>query len=197
MIVYPKSLQKLIDSFKLLPGVGEKTAERYALAILEKRKEDVLLFAKSLEDVQTKLRECERCHNLSEDNLCAICQDEHRDQRVICVVASVKELASIEKSGSYHGQYHVLGGLISSKKGILPEDLHLSSLYRRLEDVDEVILALNATVDGEMTALYLDQKIKDRVEVTRLAFGLPIGGHLDYADDLTLHKAFEGRSKME
>lgn len=197
MIVYPKPLQQLIDSFKLLPGVGEKTAERYALAVLEKREEDVLLFSESLERVQTELRECERCYNLSEESLCSICQDSGRDETVICVVASVKELVSIERSRTYHGQYHVLGGLISSKKGILPEDLHIASLYRRLEGVDEVILALNATVDGEMTALYLDQKIKDQVNVTRLAFGLPIGGHLDYADDLTLQKAFEGRSKME
>lgn len=197
MIVYPKSLQQLINSFKLLPGVGEKTAERYALAILEKKDEDIQMFSKSLQNVSTKLRECERCYNLSEERLCSICEDEHRNQSVICVVASVKELVSIEKSGTYHGQYHVLGGLISSKKGILPEDLHINSLYRRLDNVDEVILALNATVDGEMTALYLGQKIKDKVDVTRLAFGLPIGGHLDYADDLTLQKAFEGRSKIE
>lgn len=196
--MYPKSLTNLIESFKLLPGVGQKTAERYALVMLEQSKENVEVFSQALKQAKENIKECPRCHILTESELCSICSNENRDQTVICVVSNVKEVFSIEKMNQYNGLYHVLGGLISTQKGIMPENLNFSDLIERIkEPVTEVIIGLNATVEGEMTSLYLAKKLSDEVKVTRLAFGLPIGGHLDYADDMTLMKAFEGRSKIE
>lgn len=195
--MYPKKIEALIDSFKLLPGVGQKTAERYALHLLDVNEESVLEFAKNINDARLNVKRCERCHNLSDTNLCNICSDQSRNQHTICVVSDPKEVFSIERMNQYHGVYHVLDGLISTKKGILPKDINIDSLLDRINDeTDEIILALNATVEGEMTALYLSKKIDHKVNVTRLAFGLPIGGHLDYADDMTLMKAFEGRNKL-
>ncbi|QIK69091.1 recombination protein RecR [Erysipelothrix sp. HDW6C] len=196
--MYPKSLQDLIESFKLLPGVGQKTAERYALSMLERNIEDVNVFASSLVTMVDTIKECTICHNLTDSDICPICSDSSRDRSIICVVASAKEAFSIEKMNEYHGLYHVLGGLISTQKGILPEHLNIDSLIRRIDDsTREVILALNATVEGEMTSLYLAKKLEETTEVSRLAFGLPIGGHLDYADDMTLMKAFEGRNRIK
>ncbi|MBK2402235.1 MULTISPECIES: recombination mediator RecR [Erysipelothrix] len=196
--MYPKKLEKLIESFMMLPGVGQKTAERYALSILDQKPEDVDKFSQDLSTARHEIQSCKVCHNLADEAVCQICQDETRDRSIICVVATAKEAFSIEKMNEYHGVYHVLGGLISTQKGILPENLNIQSLINRVdENVTEVILALNATVEGEMTSLYLAKKLEDQADVSRLAFGLPIGGHLDYADDMTLMKAFEGRSKVK
>lgn len=195
--MYPSSIEKLIEQFMLLPGVGRKTAERYALHLLDLDESVFVETARALINVNEKVKTCHICHNLSEDNHCSICQDKSRNQHQICVVSSAKEVISIEKTGQYHGTYHVLGGLISTRKGIMPSDLNIDDLKGRIKDNEtEVILGLNATVEGETTALYISKKFKDQANVTRLAFGLPIGGHLDYADDLTLLKAFEGRKKM-
>lgn len=194
--MYPKSLEKLIESFKMLPGVGHKTAERYALSLLESPKDDVEEFSRALLELKQSIRYCSKCFNLSDGDVCDICTDSKRDFEVICVVSNAKEVFSIEKSGTYNGVYHVLGGLISTQKGILPDQLNIDSLENRSKDAKEVILALNASVEGELTSLYLGKRLSANTNVTRLAFGLPIGGQLDYADDMTLMKAFEGRNKL-
>lgn len=196
--MYPSSLEKLIEAFRLLPGVGAKSAERYALCMIDASEEDVESFAKALIDIKTKLKTCPVCGNLTEEDKCSICADESRDHSTICVVQSIKDIAAMEKTNEYRGVYHVLQGLISTTKGILPEDLNIQSLLDRVsEDTKEVILATNATMEGETTALYLDKVLSRKgVLVTRIAYGLPMGGHLDYADELTLIKAIEGRKKL-
>ena len=195
--MYPKSLQNLIDAFKSLPGVGLKTAERYALSILDQNIEDVEDFAKNLLKVKTNIKQCTICGNITEGDVCDICSNENRNSAVICVVQHPKDIFAIEKTG-YSGYYHVLNGAISTTKGILPDDINIKSLYRRIDDsVKEIIIATNPTLDGETTALYLSKMLKDKdVEVTRLAHGLPMGANLDYADELTLIKAMEGRIKQ-
>ena len=196
--MYPTSLEKLIEAFRLLPGVGAKSAERYALCMIDASEEDVESFAKALIDIKTKLKTCPVCGNLTEEDKCSSCADESRDHSTICVVQSIKDIAAMEKTNEYRGVYHVLQGLISTTKGILPEDLNIQSLLDRVsEDTKEVILATNATMEGETTALYLDKVLSRKgVLVTRIAYGLPMGGHLDYADELTLIKAIEGRKKL-
>lgn len=195
--MYPKSLENLIESFKILPGVGQKTAERYALTLLERDLPEVKAFAEAIAEVKEKIHDCQRCHNLAEDDLCTVCQEKDRDTATICIVASAKEVYSIEKMSQYQGVYHVLGGVISTQRGVMPDDLNIETLLNRITaETQEIILAFNATVEGEMTALYLAKRLGDTVKTTRLAFGLPIGGQLDYADDMTLMKAFEGRKKM-
>ena len=196
--MYPKSLQRLIESFKSLPGVGAKTAERYALCILDQNIEDVESFASDLLQVKTKIKQCSICGNITEEDVCDICSNENRDSTSICVVQNSKDIFAIDKTG-YNGYYHVLNGAISTTKGILPDDINIKSLFKRLENgnVKEVIIATNPTLDGETTALYLSKMLKDEnVVVTRLAHGLPMGANLDYADELTLIKAMEGRIKQ-
>ena len=196
--MYPKTLEKLIEAFRILPGVGEKTAERYAMHVLDQSSEKVEDLSKQLIEAKENVRPCQICFNLTDHDVCDICADKERNQSVICVVSNPKEAFSIERMGEYNGLYHVLGGLISTKKGILPDNLNINQLNKRINaETKEVILALNATVEGEMTSLYLSKKLREHVKVTRLAFGLPIGGHLDYADEMTLMKAFEGRNDME
>lgn len=195
--MYPKSLESLIEKLMILPGVGRKTAERYALHLLDENRIVFDELATALENVKENIQYCSRCHNFAEGELCEVCKDDSRDENLICIVSSPKEIISIEKSGQYKGLYHVLGGLISTRKGIMPDDLNINDLRDRITDrTKEIILALNATVEGETTALYLAKKYQELVPVTRLAFGLSIAGQLDYADDMTLLKAFEGRKKM-
>ncbi len=197
--MYPKSLQNLIDSFRMLPGVGEKTAERYALLITEADQSDVELFATSLLDVKNKLHHCKVCGNLSEEEKCPICLDSTRDDKQIFVVQSAKDVMAMERTNEYHGVYHVLNGLISPTKGIMPEDLNIDSLINRAKDANEIIIATSATLDGETTSLYLSKLLTDKYPdllVTRIAHGLPSGGLLDYADELTLTHALENRRKV-
>lgn len=194
--MYPKVIENLIESFMVMPGVGRKTAERYVLHLLDLQKETSIDMAKALVDLTENIQECTQCHNFAEDTLCEICKDKRRVQNKICVVSSAKEVASIEKTQQFRGLYHVLGGYISTRKGIMPDDLNINDLEKRITRDTEIILGLNATVEGETTALYLAKKYGEKANITRLAFGLPIGGQLDYADDLTLLKAFEGRKKM-
>ncbi len=197
--MYPKSLQNLIDSFRMLPGVGEKTAERYALLITEADQSDVELFATSLLDVKNKLHHCTVCGNLSEEEKCPICLDSTRDDKQIFVVQSAKDVMAMERTNEYHGVYHVLNGLISPTKGIMPEDLNIDSLINRANDANEIIIATSATLDGETTSLYLSKLLADKYPdllVTRIAHGLPSGGLLDYADELTLTHALENRRKV-
>ena len=197
--MYPKSLQNLIDSFRMLPGVGEKTAERYALLITEADQSDVELFAKSLLDVKNNLKHCSICGNLSEEDKCSICLDTDRNKKQIFVVQSAKDVMAMERTSQYHGTYHVLNGLISPAKGIMPEDLNIDSLITRAKDAQEVIIATSATLDGETTSLYLSKLLNEEYPnllVTRIAHGLPSGGLLDYADELTLTNALENRRKV-
>lgn len=198
-MMYPNSLEKLIACFRTLPGVGEKTAERYALLIVEEDELEVMEFAKALQEVKEKLVHCPICGNLSEDGECEICRDTSRDKKTILVVQSVKDVVAMERTKEYHGLYHVLNGLISSSKGIMPEDLNISSLIERAKNAQEVILATNATVDGETTALYLSKllaKESPNVTVTRIAHGLSSGVMIDYADELTLIHALTDRRKV-
>ena len=197
--MYPASIEKLIESFKLLPSVGQKTAERYAMAILEMSKENVDDFIGALEKATTEIKRCSICGNLTEKEHCEICDDPKRDKSTICVVQQPKDLIAIEKTGSYSGLYHVLYGAISPIKGILPEDLNMQSLFDRINgDIREVIIATNPTMEGDTTALYLNKMLKKYPEltITRLANGLPMGGNLDYADEVTLTRAFTGRVKQ-
>lgn len=195
--MYPKSFQQLIDSFRKLPGVGARTAERFAFQLLNMPKDEVELFADSLKHAKKSLHSCRICMNISEEDLCEVCKDKHRDTTMICVVQDVKDVSAMERMREYQGVYHVLGGAISTIKGILPEDLNIESLIKRTENVKEVIIATNPTLEGETTALYLAKRLEGKVPlVTRLAHGLPMGGHVDYADELTLIKAMEGRNKI-
>ena len=197
--MYPASLEKLIECFRKLPGVGAKTAERYALLTSEMDEAQVREFAEALIDVKEKLHHCRICGNLSEGEECSICSDPERNHSQIFVVQSPKDVIAMENAGEYHGVYHVMNGLISSTKGIMPEDLNLDSLVERAMHAEEVIIATNATMDGETTAMYLDRLLKQKcpgVLVTRIAHGLPAGGMLDYADEMTLSHALSDRRKM-
>ena len=196
--MYPERFEELIALFEKLPGVGNKTAQRYAFVLLEREKEQIEKTVDVINGI-TEIRKCRTCGFLSDDEECAFCKDTSRDRSSIMVVAYPQDVVAIEKTGSYMGMYHVLGGLISSSKGIYPEDINIEKLLNRINDsVTEVIIALSPTMDGEMTALYLNKILKEKgVLVTRLAHGLPMGSSLDYADDLTLIKALDNRRKIE
>lgn len=193
------SISSLINSFSKLPGVGVKSAERMAYAVLRMREEDVAEFAKALENAVTKVHRCPICGLYTEQDQCDVCADPLRDHSLICVVSEAKDALSIEKMNKYRGVYHVLGGVISASKGIGAENLAIDSLLQRVTagHVQEVILATNPTLDGETTALFVAKLLEGKnVTVTRLGYGLPMGSSLDYADSLTLSKAFEGRKKI-
>lgn len=195
--MYPKSLEALIESFKMLPGVGTKSAQRYAMLMLEKSDEEIQMFAQALLDAKNNIKPCKICGNYTEGDICDICNDDSRDKQVICVVQSFKDVIAMEKTQEYHGQYHVLNGLISSVKGIMPQDLNIDGLLKRLDGVKEVIIATSPTLEGETTAMYLSNVLKDKnVMVTRIAHGLQMGSHVDYVDELSLIKAMENRKQM-
>ena len=196
--MYPGKFEDLIEAFRHLPGVGIKTAERYAFTALEWDEETLDAFIHALDALHGGIRKCSVCGNLSDDDKCMICRDDTRNPNVICVVQSPKDVIAMEKTKEYNGVYHVLNGVINTAKGIMPQDLNIKSLLDRVnDDTEEVILATNPTVEGETTALYLAKLLETKnINVTRIAHGLPMGGHLDYADELTLIKAFEGRKKM-
>jgi len=194
--MYPTKFQKLVELFEKLPGVGNKTATRYAFKLMNESEESINDIIDSLKNVKS-IKRCKVCGFLSDDDTCNICKDSSRDKKTIMVVSSDQDVVAIERTNSYKGMYHVLGGLLSSSKGIFPEDLRIKELEERLKDTKEVILALESTMDGEMTTLYLDKILKEKnILVTRLASGLPMGANLDYADELTLIKAFNNRNKI-
>ena len=196
--MYPKSFENLIAMFERLPGVGNKTAQRFAFQLLNEPEENIAYYTETLNDVK-KIRFCSRCGFLSDEETCVFCKDQSRDQNTIMVVAYPQDVVAIERTDTYKGVYHVLIGLISSSKGIYPEDIRIEELLQRINDsTKEVIIATSPTMDGEMTALYLNKILKDKgVYVTRLAHGLPMGSSLDYADELTLIKAMTNRRKVE
>lgn len=194
-----KSIEKLIDSFSRLPGVGHKSAVKMAYSVLELSEEDVKDFSDSLKEVKNKIHHCPICGTYTEDEICDICADNTRDKSKIVVVSFPKDVATFERLGTYDGVYHVLGGSLSAVNGVGVNDLRIADLQRRIKEdnVKEIIIATNTTGDGETTALYLAKILeKDGLTITRLAYGLPMGGYLEYADSLTLSKAFEGRKKI-
>ncbi len=196
--MYPYKFQKIIDIYEKLPGVGNKTAQRFAFTLLDLSKEELDDYANSLKELET-LNRCKVCGFLSDGDLCPVCLDESRDKNIIMVVAYPQDLIAIEKTETYKGTYHILNGLLSSSKGVFPEDLRINELLERINNnTQEIIIATSPTMDGEMTALYLDKILKDKnVLVTRLAHGLPMGANLDYADELTLIKAMNNRKKID
>jgi recombination protein RecR len=197
--MYPSSLEKLIERFKSLPSVGQKTAERYAMAVLEMPDEEAELFANQIIEVKKKIKRCPICGNLTEKDVCDICSSKERDTSTICVVQQPKDVMVLERIGQYRGLYHVLHGAISTTRGILPEDINIAALYPRLTDeIKEVIIATNSTLEGDTTALYLTKVLRayPNITITRLASGLPMGGNLDYTDDITIMRAMQGRIKQ-
>lgn len=196
---YPKSINNLIECFKKLPGIGEKTAERLALSTLDMDEELIELFSNSIIEVKRKIRRCKQCNGLSEEEICPICKDKSRDSKTICVVEEPKNIILFEKTGVYKGLYHVLDGLISPLDGINPEDINLSSLLDRIskEKVDEIILAVKPSIEGETTALYIKKILEDyHVKISKIAHGVPIGVDMEYIDTLTLEMALEDRKDV-
>ncbi|WP_203364677.1 recombination mediator RecR [Bacillus sp. REN10] len=196
---YPEPITKLIDSFMKLPGIGPKTAARLAFFVLDMKEEDVLDFAKSLVNAKRDLGYCSVCGHITDQDPCAICADERRDRSVICVVQDPKDVIAMEKMKEFNGLYHVLQGAISPMEGIGPEDINIPDLLKRLQDetIVEVILATNPNIEGEATAMYISRLLKPSgIRVTRIAHGLPVGGDLEYADEVTLSKALEGRREV-
>ena len=196
---YPEPISKLIDSFMKLPGIGPKTASRLAFFVLTMKEDDVLSFSKALIDAKRNLSYCSVCGNITDVDPCHICTDKQRDASVICVVQDTKDVIAMEKMRDYHGKYHVLQGAISPMDGIGPEDINVASLLVRLQDetVQELILATNSTIEGEATAMYISRLVKPSgIRTTRIAHGLPVGGDLEYADEVTLSKAMEGRREL-
>ena len=194
-----KSINRLIDSFTKLPGVGYKSAEKMAYAVLNMKKEDAEEFSKALSNVHDVVYKCPICGSYTEDEMCEICSDNERNHRQIIVVSNSKDVLAFESLNTFNGVYHVLNGVISSVNGVGPENLRIKELLERVknDNVEEVIIATNPTMEGEVTAMYLAHVLEiEKVVVTRLAYGLPMGGHLEYADALTLNKALEGRKKF-
>jgi recombination protein RecR len=195
----PEPISKLIEGFMRLPGIGPKTAQRLAFFVLSMEEDDVLDLAKALVRAKRDLRHCSICGNITDQDPCYICSDRSRDPSVICVVQDTKDLMAMERTREYNGLYHVLHGAISPIEGIGPEDLKIPDLLKRLENetVQELILATNPNIEGEATAMYLSRLVKPfGLKVTRIAHGLPVGGDLEYADEVTLTKALEGRREV-
>jgi recombination protein RecR len=191
--MYAPPVERLITELSKLPGIGPRTAQRLTFHLLRQRPEDVLPLAAAITEVKEKIGFCSRCFNLAEGDLCTICADPRRDPQLLCVVEQPFDVVTIERTREYHGYYHVLGGALSPIDGVDPEDLHMAELLSRVDDVREVIVATNPTMTGEATAMYVADLLPERVLVTRLASGLPVGGDLEYADELTLGRALAGR----
>lgn len=196
---YTKPLQKLIEYFQKLPSIGPKTAQRLALHILKMEKSEVENFAGAMIEAKTTIKYCSNCFNISSSDPCEICSSISRNKETICVVSEAKDLIAIEKTNEYNGLYHVLQGLISPIDGIGPEDIKVKELLNRVhqENIKEIILALNPSVEGEATALYLSKLLKPfGIKVSRIAYGIPLGSELEYTDELTLIRALESRLEM-
>ena len=198
-MIYPTPIQNLIECYKKLPGIGEKSAERMALKSLELDQDIIELFSKSLIDSKTKVKRCKKCNNLADKDLCSICNDKTRDKSIICVVQEPKNIIQFEKNGFYKGMYHVLDGLISPLDNINPDDINLAALISRINDekIEEVIIAVKPSIEGETTSLYISQVLKkENIKVSKLAHGIPLGADMDYIDALTLEMALEERREV-
>ncbi len=199
MSFFPASLENLIDRFASLPGIGRKSAQRLAFHVLALPENDALAFADAITEARKSVRCCRVCQNLTEGELCAICASDRRDHGTICVVSEPRDVLSIERGREYTGTYHVLHGVLSPMNHVGPEDLRIKELLHRVaeENVEEVIMATNPDTEGEATAMYLSRLLKPfQVKVTRLAYGIPVGSNLEFADDATLNRALEGRTEM-
>lgn len=197
--VLPAPLEALIEQFERLPGIGRKTAQKLAFSVLETPKHEAEEFAKAIMDAHEKICYCQICQTLTDEEICSICANDARDHNVICVVEDTRYLLAVERTGEYEGVYHVLHGLISPMEGIGPDQLTIKELLKRIEssEVHEVIVATNANVEGEATAMYLGRLLKPlSIRVTRLAYGIPVGGDLEYADEVTILRALTGRSEI-
>jgi len=194
-----KVLACLVDVFSHLPGIGEKSAQRIALYLLESGQGDIDTLISALTDLKSKVGHCSICFNYTEEDPCMFCRDERRNRKIICVVEEPKDILTIEHSGGYHGLYHVLGGVLSPLDGIGEADLHIQPLLDRIDDsIREIILALNPTMEGEMTASHLGEMLQSKgIRVTRIARGIPFGGSLEFNDMVTIAKALEGRMEMK
>jgi recombination protein RecR len=188
----------LMEELEKMPGIGPKSAQRLALYLLRASGEDARALAESILEMKRAIHQCAICFNLTDDEICPICADPQRDESLICVVSDVRDLLALERAGTFRGRYHVLGGLISPMEGVGPESLHIRELLERVRSgVREVILATNPTVEGDATALYLASLLKPLgIKVTRIALGLPVGGDLDYADEVTVARAVSGRTEL-
>ena len=192
----PPTLNKVIDSFTRFPGIGKKTAHRLGLHVLKSTNHDIEEFAQALLDLKNKISTCQVCHNFSETDKCEICSDDKRENSIICICEEPSDIYLLEKTG-YKGVYHVLGGLLSPLDGIAPKDLHIDSLLKRVKSASELIIATDASVEGDTTALYLSKILESQpIKMTRLARGLPVGGHLEYVDEATLTRSIDERVEM-
>ena len=192
------AVENLVAQLTKLPGIGRRTAQRLAFHLLSARPEDALELARAIEDIKTRVRFCRECGNLTEEELCNVCSDARRDRSLICVVEQPVDVVSLERTQEYRGLYHVLGGALSPLDGVEPSDLRIGGLLARIErgGVEEVVLATNPTMTGEATAAYIADRLRGKARVTRLASGLPVGGDLEYADEVTLGRALAGRREM-
>jgi recombination protein RecR len=194
-----KSIENLINEFKKLPGIGPKSARRIVYYLLKQNEKEILSFANALVDMKKKIKFCKNCFNLSEEDECPICKDNSRDKSIICIVEKASDIMVIESAGEYKGLYHVLGGLLSPIENIGPDELKIPQLIERIQNlnVNEIILALNSTVEGDSTATYLNKALKHLgVKITRLASGIPVGGDIEYADQITIGRAISGRREF-
>ncbi len=198
-MVYTPPLARLIEQLQKLPGVGPKTAQRLALHIIKRPEQDVLALAQALVEAKKQVGFCRVCFHLSAEPVCHICRNQNRDDSTICVVTDSRDVIALEKTREYGGKYHVLGGVISPMDGIGPEQLNIQPLVQRASQphIQEVIMAISPSVEGETTTLYIGQLLKPFTKVTRIAFGLPMGGDLEYADEVTLARALEGRRELD
>jgi len=197
--VFAAPIQELVDELGRLPGIGPRSAQRIAFHLLEAERQDALRLAQAIVEVKDRMRLCDRCFNVAETDLCTICSDQRRDKSIVCVVEDPRDIVAVERTREFHGTYHVLGGALSPIDGIGPEQLRVRPLLMRLgaESVAEVILCTNPNLEGEATAMYLARLLLPLgVKVTRIASGLPVGGDLEYADELTLGRALEGRREV-
>ncbi|MCL6433175.1 MAG: recombination mediator RecR [Leptolyngbyaceae cyanobacterium HOT.MB2.61] len=197
--VYTRPLARLIEQLQHLPGIGPKSAQRLALHILKRPEDEVKALAMALMEAKQQVGYCSVCFHLSAEPVCEICRDPNRNSNIICVVADSRDVIALEKTREYRGKYHVLGGLISPMDGIGPDQLHIQPLVRRVsqQKIEEVIIAISPSVEGETTTLYVGHLLKPFTKVTRIAFGLPMGGDLEYADEVTLARALEGRRELD
>ena len=200
MAQYPESVTKLIEEFEKLPGIGSKTAQKLAFNVLSMSKERAYSFSAAIKEVKDKISYCPVCYNITDSDLCNICSNTKRDETLVCVVGEPKDVAAIERTRNYKGLYHVLHGLISPMAGIGVDDIRLKELIKRISEQDavkEIIIATSPTIEGEATAMYIAKLLKPAgLKLTRIAHGIPIGGDLEYADELTLSRAMEGRREM-
>lgn len=193
-MLIPKSFEQLVNVFQILPGVGEKTAERYVYALEDKDEEELINFTEAILNFKRNIRHCTLCNCLSDEDICPVCQDDSRDNTTVCIVEDSKTAFSIDKTNRYNGRFYVLNGLISPVDGINPENLNLGGLIANIDKYNEVIIALNPSIEGEITSMYIQKKLESKnVKVSRLSYGIPMGSEIEYLDPIMISKALDDR----